>query len=55
MIENKDATAAVQFAMEEAVATERSVIAEMLKKLEGHFWHPMAVDDLKELRERVGL
>lgn len=51
----KDASSAVQFAMEEAVATERSVIAEMLQKLEGHFWYSMAKNDLKELRERVGL
>ena len=51
----KDCSAAIQFAMEEAVANERATIAAMLKKLEGCFWYPMAAPSLKEIRERVGL
>lgn len=46
---------AIKFATEEAIANERSIIAEMLKKLEGHFWYPMAKDDMAKIRDRVGL
>lgn len=46
---------AIEFATEEAVANERSIIAEMLKELEGHFWYPMAKKDMAKIRDRVGL
>jgi len=50
-----DAHSACQFAIEEAVANERSIIAEMLKDLEKRVWYGFAQKDMQALRGRMGL